>query len=99
MSPRFFNRRIESSTRGVALRCWYVRLMWPTSLILLLVFSLPRVTTLAGVVYLVVIDVTGIIAGLQGVSWSQRTGTSACRESEQRDRDGRPEFAAREPAA
>src|SRR5438105_8677395 len=71
--PRLVDRMIAPAPHAVVLRCWYVRLMWPASLIILLIVSLPRITTLAGMIYLVVIDLTGILAGLQGASWIRQT--------------------------
>ena len=50
--PRAIDRFIDVTPRALTLRCWYVRLVWPTSLVILFFFSLPRITTLAGLVYL-----------------------------------------------
>src|SRR5262245_4337038 len=69
LPPQLIDRADRDSVRVLTLHCWFVRLAWPTGLVFLLIVSLPRVTTLSGMIYLVVVDLTGILAGLQSANW------------------------------
>lgn len=69
---RVFDRDREPTPLILSLRCWCLRIVWPACLVLLLVCSLPRITTLSGLVYLIVIDMTGIAAGLHGAEQLNR---------------------------